>query len=50
MKFKEYIKKKNKKQKRTEMYKEYYKNLSPKTFTVKSYKNKIIIEVNAPTR
>jgi hypothetical protein len=44
-KFKEYIKNKDDKKQKIEMYFDYYKNLSPKNFKVKKEKNKIVIEL-----
>jgi len=45
VKFKEFINKKNDKIKRIDMYLDYYKNLSPKTFNVKKEKDNIIIKI-----
>ena len=44
-KFKEYIKNKDDKKQKSDMYLDYYKNLSPKNFKVKKEKNKIVIEL-----
>ena len=44
-KFKEYIKNKDDKKQKIDMYFDYYKNLSPKNFKVKKEKNKIVIEL-----
>jgi|694.fasta_scaffold08082_23 hypothetical protein len=45
MKFKKYVEEKEGKKSKTEMYLDYYKNLTPKGFKVTKDKNKIVIEI-----